>query len=147
MSIATPRLALIAERLKMQAPSLLDVGLAADLAAAGDAVPRSPAAYVLPTGGTFSSDKVTGLIRQLETISFAVLIGFSNAGRDGARGIAEHEEVRDEVLDALMGFKPAGAQSAIQAKRQQLTAFDGKVQRLWWNITFTFDHMHRKETA
>lgn len=140
--IRTPSLSLVEDHLKATVGSLRDVGLAADFAAADEATQRSPSAFVLPAVGDFKDSKTPGRVSQPETSSFSVLLIFKGTGRTGEGGIQDLEPVRDEVLQALMGHKLDGAISAITAKRQSLVKFDGKNRRLWWQITFAFNHRH-----
>lgn len=142
--ISTPRMQLIADRLKDQVAALRDVGVVADFTAATGNLTRSPAAYVLPSGGPFKDDQVSGVTRQQQDVGFGVLLGFGNTGREGDEGIEALEPVNDAVLNALMGFKLDGAKAAIRAKRTRLVAFDEKARRLWWLLEFTFPHLHLK---
>ncbi|CDO60810.1 hypothetical protein BN1012_Phect2597 [Candidatus Phaeomarinobacter ectocarpi] len=141
--IKTPSLSLVQQLLDDGVDALKDVGLMADLAAADESTLRSPSAFVLPAGGDFLNNKTPGRVAQTEASGFAVLLAFKDTSRSGEAGIKDFEPVRDAVLQVLMGAMLEGAQSSIAIKRQRLVDFDRKKRRLWWQITCTFNHLHR----
>ena len=103
----------VINRLKTRVPALRTVEAGADLAAMlkTNALPQqTPAAHVLPLrlrGGQVTS--ASALFVQETDELVAVVLSFRNVDRTGASGLADMDDVKDQVIAALAGWGPDDA--------------------------------------
>lgn len=114
----------------------LDVKRAADFVSAqGDH--RRDTIYVM-----YSSDDarpneadVVGAVRQLHTVGVDVVYAVTNLrSAIGDDAVEEIEQVREQVLGALVGWEPPSGDSAIVYRRGRVLAFENRT--LWWQDSF-----------
>lgn len=130
----------VIEKLKTDCPLLKQVGGSADFAAAQAALKnKMPAAYVVALAEQASSNtSATTLVSQKVTQQFGVVIAISNL-RDasGEKAIADLYLVRQQIIQTLMGWIPAGAIAGIEYGGGQLLDMDDQV--VWWQDNFNLD--------
>lgn len=106
---------------------------AADLDAAIETAPATPAAYVLPLAETADENDLAGIVHQRLVQDFAVVLVVANL-RDarGAAAAAELAARREAVRAALLGWvadTPSG--EAVTFVSGRLLQF--RDARLWWS--------------
>lgn len=115
------RLAPIAARLAAQAPLLAQVS-----SALADPPPASyPAAWVLPLAEQIDEQALSGSARVCEQ-RFGVQLMVRHAARADAGGPAADalEDVREQVLAALVGWQPPGAAAPIRQVAGRLLRYE-----------------------
>lgn len=130
------RLANIVARLKAQCPILRQ----ALPALAADVTTSYPSAYVLPLAEHVSDDDLNHALRLYEG-RFAVEIMVRNVAEHATGGPAGEalEDVREEVLAALVGWSPASGHAPIAHTGGRLVSFDAGIA-VWrdeFDLTFT----------
>lgn len=132
---ATP----FAERLKARAPSLRQVGFAADLAVAmkPGGLLASPSAFVVMMGAEpYPVADASSLLRQVFVVTFAVLVGVNLAGQRGEAGLKALDQPVDECRAALFGFHHPGADLACRSAGEGVEDFDAATGVLFYRLDF-----------
>lgn len=126
----------VRDRLRAQCGSLRQVGVAASLAAALEGRARAwPCAFVIRAAERAQPASLDGAVDQQVDTRIAVALGVKVATVDQDAAGDELDECRREVINALFGWSPAGAEDALGfAGSQILTLGDG---RAWLSIDFT----------
>jgi len=120
-------------RLAQQAAGFVVVAGAADLDAAIETAPATPAAYVLPLAESAAASDLTPVVAQRVVMSFGVVLVVANL-RDarGAAAAAALERHRAAVRQALLGWVPdAATGEPVEYAGGRLLQF--RDQRLWWS--------------
>lgn len=129
----------IIDRLKARAPSLRNVGAAADLAAITGAggVIAGPDAYVVPGGADpFDVAEGSGPLRQWLSVTTSIVIGLTLAGVRGAAGMAKTRGPSREIRAALFGWTHPDAQRKFHHAGEGLESFDAKTGQLFYRLDF-----------
>ncbi len=113
----------------------IEVYTAADLASA-QSEHRRDAVYVMYSSDDARPSDVAGQVRQQHTVGVDVVSAIRNfRGSRGSEAVDEIERVRDQVLDALVGWTPPSAEGeAIEYRRGRLLGFQDKA--IWWQDSF-----------
>lgn len=122
----------IIARLGAQAPGFVVIAGAADLDAAIELAPATPAAYVLPLAESAADSDLATIVHQRTALEFAVVLVVSNL-RDaqGAAAAAELATRRAAVRAALLGWAPDAANGEpVSFTSGRLLQF--RDARLWW---------------
>lgn len=105
-----------------------------------------PCAFVMFSGETANGEQpLTGLVKQHVFYRFLVAIGVQGAGVGGKAKGTDMEEVRDQVKDALVGFKPEGAATPILYARAVPLIKNLAEGVLFIGIEFATSYYLRKE--
>jgi hypothetical protein len=136
----------IMARLVDEVPSFRLVGGAAEFERAANALAALPAAFVLPATDTAEENNFMGqLVQQKVTLRFAVLIAARNLADDeGAAAVESLEPLRAAVRDALLNWRPDGADDGCEYANGSLVAFTNGT--LWWQDFFTTTYIIRSAT-
>ena len=126
----------IITRLKAQLTGFVVIAGSADLSAATDTAPATPAAYVLPLAETGVDPDLAGVYHQRLVQEFAVVLVVANL-RDatGAAAAVDLQARRLQVRSALLGW-------VLDASNGEMVAFTAgrllefKDARLWWTDEF-----------
>lgn len=124
----------IVDRLRTQCPGLRMVALGIEY---DDAAVAMPAAYVVAEKEQADPPELLGSRRQRVELTFSVSLVVGSAQRHAGIGAglpAAIEAVRSEVLDALRGWLPAGADWPIEHRSGQLVPVD--IGRAIWTDLF-----------
>lgn len=123
---------------------LTQVGGAADLEAAKAVLKNKlPAAFVVPLAEQASpNSSATLVVSQKITQQFGVVLAVSNL-RDatGATAINDLFAVRQQLLQALIGWFPSGALNCMEFGGGQLLDMSDSV--VWWQDIFNIDTYFR----
>lgn len=106
---------------------------------------HSPALYVIPDRETARPNEMIGVHDQLVATMFRVIIVVKPAVRVAGGPSKELEQHIASVIDALAGWRPAGATGACEYAGGRLIAADG-----WgvaWAVDFTTTWRLRKGTS
>ncbi|MCU0963537.1 MAG: Gp37 family protein [Burkholderiaceae bacterium] len=125
----------IITRLRDQLSGFVAIGGAAELDAAIENTPGTPAAYVLPLAETGAEPDLLGIYRQRLTHEFAVVLVLGNL-RDplGAAASIDLASKRGAVRAALAGWAPNADGEPVIFSGGALLMF--QEQRLWWRDEF-----------
>ncbi|MEN9671437.1 MAG: hypothetical protein RL018_1714 [Pseudomonadota bacterium] len=127
-------------KLKSDCPLLKQVSGSADFAAAKTLLKnKMPAAFVVPLAEQASpNSSATMQVSQKVVQQFGVFIAVSNL-RDatGEHAVSDLFSVRQQILQKLVGWTPAGAVSFIEFGGGSLMDMDDQV--VWWQDNFTLD--------
>lgn len=95
-----------------------------------------------PNGQTNRNETLGGHIHQERSQRFSIVTLVRNV-RDaaGAGALADIAELRQAVLDSLIGWRPADSYSPIEHVRDASVSWDGS--RLYWADEFRTDHVLR----
>lgn len=130
-------LSLWIQRLKDQATVLKDVGGAAQLSAARTSLRVTPVAFVVPAddspaGGPGVPEPV---IHQFVHTTVKVVLAVKNVSDPtGQAALDELHPIRVAVWDALIGWKPPGAELVVQYGGGRALLFGDAT--LWWEEAF-----------
>lgn len=136
--------AVVVARLKGELGGFNTIGGAADLDAAIERLPNTPAAFVLPLAEQGGKPQLLGQHSQRISKAFGVVLVVSNLqDATGAASTSELEVKRQAVLTALAGWSPNPPSSGpVAFTGGRLLRFDQG--RLWWVDEFVFDDHFRK---
>ncbi len=135
------------DKLKADVAALRKVGLAADLLAAQTGLKSSPQAFVVPVSDTPVSRAGSGntVVSQNVTAVVAIVILVRNKRKasTGAESSLDLNAIRSSIMDSLIGWQPAGADSAIQFAGGR--SLDFSASGLFWSDRYTSSYFVRKE--
>lgn len=126
-------------RLEAEAPSLRQVGFAADFNAATQpgAVIAGPAAFIITTGEEWAPPKAASApMTQWVAITISILIAVKLAGARGEAGLAALDTPIGEVRAALFGWHHPDADGPMAMSGGGVEDFDGKTQVLVYRLDF-----------
>lgn len=136
----------IATQLRDTVTDLRKVSGAANFAAAREDLKLPPAAYLIPLAGNAQPNRLIGRnISQHVPERFGVILAVSNL-RD-VRGDAVNaalEDLRNQSIQALLGFQASAAYDPIQLGPEALLMLDTDRNVLWWQIIFSTGYYERK---
>ena len=143
------RLADIETWLRAHVTSLNFVGGAAAFTALQDGrLKKTASAFVVPGRERAAPSKVaTGGIRQNIDVRFSVLLGFLRPGSTGRDGVERFDALRDEILNALIGWKAPGMADGITYSGYQVLGLDPKQGSAWFQIDFLTSRIIHKTGA
>lgn len=123
-------------RLQGNAPALLSVQGAADLAKSRAAPRRRPAAFVYLLSEDASANRKVSAVDQRVAVRFATLLVVKNvADARGEAAMGSVAPVRESVRTALLGWEPPGDRTPVEYGNGRLMAMaDGL---MWWQDTWT----------
>lgn len=128
----------IISRLKSAAPGLRHVDGASGFVGLSDGrIKKTPSAFVVPLGERAGANKTNGAVRQLVVMRFGVIVGFMNAGASGELGVEGYDAVRQDIFNALLGFKLPGTQTPIEYGGARTMGLDRKTSTAWFEFSFT----------
>lgn len=133
----------IIDRLKEQAPALLQVSGAAGLAQAATDLKQVPAAYVVPNAERANGSRTgTVAVSQQNTVRFAVIMAVRNL-RDARGDQAQGDllTLREEIITALHGWQPQDEFDPLEYGSGRLLQLTQQV--LWWQDEFLTSHLMR----
>jgi len=130
---------LVIQRLKAMATGLRQVGGTADLDAAIDGAPATPAAYVMPLTDDAQPSATTQVLRQTVLHRFAVVLVVNNRrDANGAAALSDLKPLRAALKTSLLGWVPdATTGEAVQYGAGRLLRLDAN-GRLWWSDEFVY---------
>ena len=134
-------------RARLRAETSLDVKRVADFAAARGEH-RRDTIYVMYSSDDAQRNEsdVIGSVRQLHTLGVDVVYAITNRrSDDGDEAVEEIERVRDQVLDALVGWEPPSGDSAVTYRRGRLLRFDKGT--IWWQDAFEVEEFRVSVSA
>ena len=145
----TPLVQPVIDRLRDRMPVLEGrVAGAAQLATlmAGRAGPhQTPAAHVLPTGGSFgAAETIAGFYRQAHTRAIGVLLWVGTYEATGARAVPQIEDLIGQVITALAGWSPPDVGGDFRVRRSGLV--DLRAALIAWQIDFDINDQLRITT-
>ena len=109
-------------------------GAAAFEQAAATKPKAMPAAYVIPLREVAGASPLYSRTRQKVAVTVGVVLAVANAAdAKGAAAQADLTALRNQVLNALLGWSPAGAE-ALEFAEGGLLAFKDGV--LWWQDAY-----------
>lgn len=126
-------------RLRLQMTGLKAVGGSADLAAAVELAPATPALYVVPLAERADPGTLVNVARQCVHQTFGVILVVSNR-RDatGAASLTDLEGLRLQLRTALLGWVPVPAEGwPCEFSAGRLLRWDDG--RLWWSDEWSVD--------
>lgn len=132
-------LTLAKARLTDLAPSLREIGFAADFAAVTKpgGVLANPSAFLIETGATpVEIREGSGPLRQLLVVHLSVLVATRLAGLRGAAGLTALETPIDEIRAALFGWFHPGAEKKFEMAGEGLEDLDGATGVLVYRLDF-----------
>ena len=119
---------------KLRADTDIEISGAAELAAA-QADRQRDGAFVFYQSESAGDNALDNAVRQQRRITVGVALAVSNARRRGADGVTGIEAARRKVMDALVGWWPAGAIAPVTFAGGRLVGFTKAT--LWWLDEFT----------
>lgn len=135
----------VAGRLQAQvatgpAAPLASVSTVGDVMAARGELRRPVEAWVMAWDSDARAPRnATGPLRQQETESVMVMIGWLYAGATG--GGIDPEEVQDAVVAALLGWTPPGRAAPLRLRGARLVSFDADTQTLFRQVVFETERL------
>ncbi len=138
------QLATILAHLKTNCPALRQIGGAAEFSALPDAGPQAvPAAFVVPLDEHAGRNQLDTGISQRVDVRFGVILAVRNL-RDGLGAAANDdlEALRRAIKDALLGWRPAGADDVCTFGGGRVLQLANQV--LWWQDDFLTAYYERK---
>jgi hypothetical protein len=133
-------LGLAKDRLAANAPSLRNIGYAADFNAAMQpgAVIASPSAFVLITGEEWIPPRdASAPMRQSANITVSVLVAVKLAGPLGANGLAALEQPVREARLAMFAWHHPDAEGPFALSGGGIEDFNGQTGVLLYRLDFT----------
>lgn len=116
-------------RLADMVSSLRNVGTAVDMMALirTNNLPQfTPAAHVVPVGlRGGSEDAMAGAYLQAAEETVGVVLTFRNSDPEGARQLPRAMAIRDEVIEALVGWAPDEAMAGFRLVRGTVVQMEG----------------------
>lgn len=138
----------IAARLKAMVPALRDVKGIADYAALTGTPPAHllPAAYVVLLDETAQPSATSPYVMQLVTVRMGIMLVVQGAQADATGGAAAQSlsGLRAAVRQALLGWRPAGAEGGLEYVSGDLMELAGGC--LFWADTYQTDVTYRSDT-
>ena len=124
------------------APSLVDVGAAADLAAAQKGTVRTPSGWVLIGTERALENPYANAVDQEVIVEIGIVIAVRNVkSPSGAPGMDALREARGEIEQAVLGWQPDDANDMVEYLSGSLLGFDNMV--LWWMDTYSTSYSKR----
>lgn len=134
----------IITHLKINCPALRQVGGAAEFSALPETGPQAvPAAFVVPLEERAGHNTLdTGISQRVDT-RFGVILAVRNL-RDGVGAAANDdlETLRRAIKDALLGWRPTGADDVCTFGGGRVLQLANQV--LWWQDDFLTAYYERK---
>ena len=137
MTVATPTLEPIAKHLADTVSGLRAADAGFDVAAGADKTLASPSALVMPFAAAFGPNVVGGAVRQQRTHIFSVVLFFTGTGANGKAAMESFQELKDGVLEALIGWRHPEGASSVEGVAERLLKFDAKRQLAIYEMRFS----------
>lgn len=131
-------LAEIEARLSGAQTSLKGVESAANFLALQDGgVKRSPMAFILPGSDRADENSLsTGGTRQYISRGFSVMLAFARSDNTGSKGVDSYEQVRAEVMTALIGWQPQSAEQPVTYRSSRVLGVRQKDKIAFFQMDF-----------